>query len=194
MPKQSQRSLARSKTSSESCSFRIIFLLILLAAGAIGIFLCLAFLQSIQQQSTIVSSSSVAQKQNLRVELNNRKAETDIRQDALPVKASDAAIPATTHKETVVLHTSVGDIRIVLRPDLSAESVDYIRKMALLNDCHNCKLYRAEKPGILQGIIANRAKVPLVTVKGSCPPGFEHVENDCPEWDPQCACHGPVRC
>jgi hypothetical protein len=59
--------------------------------------------------------------------------------------------------------------------------------------CKNCKLYRVEKPGILQGIIANRDKVAVNQVKGSCPKGYETVANDCPEWDIHCGCHGPVR-
>lgn len=92
--------------------------------------------------------------------------------------------------ETLVLKTEIGDIRIVLRPDLSKESIDYIHAI-LQQGCRRCNLYRAEKPGILQGMITNK-EVPLPTVRGSCPPGSENVRNECPEWDKQCACHGPV--
>lgn len=100
-------------------------------------------------------------------------------------------------KETLVLSTDVGDIRIVLRPDLSQESVDYVKQLALVQGaCGRCSLYRAEKPGILQGILAAKPDtkaLPLSTVrKGACPPGYESVANECPEWDGHCGCHGPT--
>ena len=86
--------------------------------------------------------------------------------------------------------TNVGTIKIVLRPDFSQESVEYIHKI-VQQGCGRCNFYRAEQPGILQGVVAQKS-VPIPTVKGSCPAGYETVKNDCPEWDPHCACHGPV--
>jgi hypothetical protein len=99
---------------------------------------------------------------------------------------------AVTGTETLVLKTAEGDIKISLLPDLSKESVDYIRAMvADAGNCSPCNLYRAEKPGILQGVLTNK-DIPVPTVKGTCPRGSEGVSNDCPDWDKSCGCHGPV--
>jgi hypothetical protein len=81
-------------------------------------------------------------------------------------------------------------LRITLRPDLSQGSVDYIHEI-LKNGCERCKFYRAEKPGILQGIIANQ-HVAVATERGPCPMGLEGIVNECPAWDAQCGCHGPL--
>jgi cyclophilin family peptidyl-prolyl cis-trans isomerase len=98
-----------------------------------------------------------------------------------------------TTKEILVLTTSIGTIQIVLRPDLSSESVSYLRQMATTpNACTRCNLYRAEKPGILQGIIASPTISIDTIVKGKCPPGYENVSNECPPWDTECNCHGPI--
>ena len=94
-------------------------------------------------------------------------------------------------KETLVLYTKLGDIRITMRPDLSQGSVDYIHRL-IAAGCERCKLYRAEERGILQGIMAKKG-VSTNTEKGSCPPGAEREKvGDCPSWDKQCACHGPI--
>lgn len=95
-------------------------------------------------------------------------------------------------KQTLVLVTKVGDIRIVLRPDLSKESVEYINETAKTG-CKRCNLYRAEKPGVLiqgalEGETADSSKVP----RGECPVGYERIQNVCPEDDASCGCHGPV--
>jgi hypothetical protein len=95
-------------------------------------------------------------------------------------------------KNILLLMTTEGDIKIVLRHDLSAESINYIYAMLSDSDhCSPCNFYRAEKPGILQGVLSNK-KVPVPTVKGTCPVGSEDVPNDCPKWDKSCGCHGPV--
>jgi cyclophilin family peptidyl-prolyl cis-trans isomerase len=108
-------------------------------------------------------------------------------------KAKPQSEESTNKKEILVLTTKVGPIRIVLRPDLSPESVSYVRQMATTpNACGRCNIYRAEKPGILQGIIAS----PTISIesvrKGNCPAGYENVPNECPEWDTECNCHGPI--
>jgi hypothetical protein len=101
-------------------------------------------------------------------------------------------------KKILVLWTKHGNIRITLRPDLSQGSVDYIHKLVESygeeSRCMHCNLYRSEKPGILQGIMENKDVVPVNTVHGPCPSDgvSEHVANDCPEWDKNCGCHGPV--
>jgi len=94
-------------------------------------------------------------------------------------------------QETLVLHTKLGDIRIEFRPNYSPESVDYWREVVAQNACDRCNFYRAEKPGILQGIVKSH-KVSLPIKKGDCPPEFAQVPNQCPSHDPSCGCHGPV--
>jgi cyclophilin family peptidyl-prolyl cis-trans isomerase len=96
---------------------------------------------------------------------------------------------------TLVLTTKLGAIKIKLRPDLSAESCRYLHQLvALPEPCPDCKFYRAEKPGILQGIMANKPKLSTkdVVVRGPCPVGVESVVNKCPPWDKDCGCHGPI--
>jgi hypothetical protein len=96
----------------------------------------------------------------------------------------------TSPNESLLLKTAEGNIRIVLRPDLSPESVMYIHEMLQVK-CSPCNLYRSEAPGILQGILQNES-VEFASKRGECPPGFESVENTCPEWDLHCGCHGPI--
>jgi hypothetical protein len=96
-----------------------------------------------------------------------------------------------TAKEIFVLTTSQGVIKIVLRPDLSKESMDYINAVVESGHCDRCNLYRAEQPGILQGVIENKA-IHVPTAKGTCPVEARDVPNDCPGWDKGCGCHGPV--
>jgi hypothetical protein len=103
----------------------------------------------------------------------------------------------TSKKKFLVLTTKHGNIKITLRPDLSQGSVDYIHSLVESyggNDqrCMHCNFYRAEKPGILQGIMEHKGVVPTNEVRGSCPLGSEKVDNDCPKWDQHCGCHGPV--
>ena len=97
----------------------------------------------------------------------------------------------------LVLTTKHGNIKITLRPDLSQGSVDYIHTLVESyggngERCMHCNFYRAETPGILQGIMEHKGVVPTNEVRGSCPPGSEGVDNDCPTWDQHCGCHGPV--
>jgi cyclophilin family peptidyl-prolyl cis-trans isomerase len=94
--------------------------------------------------------------------------------------------------ETITLKTSEGDLRIKLRPDLSLESVQYIQKLLEdPNPCSHCEFYRAEKPGILQGVLETENVKPN-TVLGKCPEGLSGKKHECPEHDPNCGCHGPI--
>jgi len=88
------------------------------------------------------------------------------------------------------LSTSLGDIEIKFRPDLSEESVDYIRKVAK-EGCDRCAFYRSEPPGIFQGIIKSNS-FPIIKKKGNCPSDYQNKKQDCPEHDPNCGCHGPI--
>jgi hypothetical protein len=106
------------------------------------------------------------------------------------IRRANDAVPDAQH--ILTLSTATGPIQIVLRPDLSLSSVQYI--LNITSSCRPCNLYRAEKPGILQGILqsSNSAVDTSTITKGKCPPGDETVANDCPAWDAQCGCHGPV--
>jgi hypothetical protein len=167
----------------------------------IGSFLCLQVIQSLQEHNDkllSIKESEVSSSNKNSVLRNGDKSQRNDRPAISKHVAAqhnkrknDIQFDISADKETLILQTSIGDIRIVLRPDLSKESVEYIHQMSRV-DCHNCRFYRADKPGILQGILANREKVPINTVKGSCPQGYESIQNECPEWDAQCACHGPV--
>lgn len=99
------------------------------------------------------------------------------------------------HRNDVLILSlqNIGDIRVTMRPEWSKESVDYIKRLLEHGHCQRCNLYRAEKPGILQGVMtAEPGAVPLAEIKGSCPSGAERVHNECPPWDAACGCHGPV--
>jgi cyclophilin family peptidyl-prolyl cis-trans isomerase len=130
---------------------------------------------------------------------NGRRSKLRVTEDGATTASSSAAANnknkknAAPAEETLVLSTSVGDLRIVLRPDLSTESVEYVKQVVRDNKCSPCNLYRVEEPGIVQGILKN-PRIALPTVKGPCPAeqDAEDVPNDCPEWDKSCGCHGPV--
>ena len=118
---------------------------------------------------------------------NNRGKTKDI-----PIQGNSESSPLSSLPKSMTFKTSEGDIRIKLRPDLSLPSVQYIQK--LLNDpspCSNCRFYRAEKPGILQGILKKK-NVPPNTILGDCPEGLVGKKHDCPAHDPNCGCHGPI--
>jgi cyclophilin family peptidyl-prolyl cis-trans isomerase len=96
-----------------------------------------------------------------------------------------------TGSQTLLLTMpDLGQLKIVLRPEFSSESVQYVKDL-IAHGCKRCKFYRAEEPGILQGIMAHPS-TPIVVNKGTCPAGYSKVNNDCPAWDQNCDCHGPV--
>jgi len=59
--------------------------------------------------------------------------------------------------DTVAIHTSVGDIRLRLRPDWHAASVDSVRRLAspdlAAGACSSCEFYRVEFGFLLQGTL-----------------------------------------
>ena len=129
-------------------------------------------------------------KDNLQIAVDAAK-NIALLQDKVNHQPSEESI--NNKKEVLILTTKIGEIRIVLRSDLSPESVSYVRQMATTpNACGRCNIYRAEKPGILQGVIAS----PTISIenipRGNCPVGYEQVPNECPEWDNECNCHGPT--
>ncbi len=63
-----------------------------------------------------------------------------------------ATLPAVnTSINTIALSTSIGPVIIKLRPDWSADSVEYVRRVAMNDLCTpHCKFYRAERNKLLQ--------------------------------------------
>lgn len=129
---------------------------------------------------------------------NSKTKENNLRASSSSTKKKTK----NNNKEILVLVTKHGDIRIRLRPDLSEGSVDYIYKLVASygegQRCLHCNLYRSEQQGILQGIMENKKVVPVNTVLGTCPDDDESslsaskIKNNCPEWDQDCGCHGPI--
>ena len=147
---------------------------------------------------TLLKKVSTAKEQQLRLGLKEGQnvavphpKEVEKHEGAQLSDAVVAKQESTSNKETLVLTTKHGKIKIVLRPDLSAGSVDYIHRLVDSKVCRRCNFYRAEKPGILQGVVANK-DIGFNKELGPCPPGAESVKNDCPKWDENCGCHGPV--
>jgi hypothetical protein len=85
--------------------------------------------------------------------------------------------------EFLILETDLGNLRIRLRPDLSPQSVAYIQQVVHTDACHLCRFYRAEKPGIFQGIIKSET-VSVPTVHGDCPYPHDDTKKE--------VCHGPI--
>jgi hypothetical protein len=107
-------------------------------------------------------------------------------------------------EETLHLITAKGTVKIQLLPQLSPESVNYVKAMVNTQKCEKCAVYSALTPkgveresgvGVIQGMMANKHNesiVPLPTEKGPCPTGLETHQNKCPRHDPTCGCHGPI--
>jgi hypothetical protein len=185
MVQQEQRALRRQKRSASPCgSNRTCLLSLMLAPLAIII----VIVYSLQVYNEMVQ-------QEIKMLLTKETAA-----EVALVKEKSDNLRAQQHlqgMETLVLTTALGEVKIIMRPDLSEESVDYIHRLIRSGPCHRCNFYRADKPGILQGIMANinpdtGTGIAENGIKGTCPPGFENVKNDCPARDKQCGCHGPV--
>ena len=151
----------------------------LLGLAAIGFFL---FFMSVQSTSEALPQvkESVGESKTEGVAWTVKKSNIVVEEKA-PV----------VHEETLVLTTQHGNLRIVMRPDLSPSSVSYIRPLVQSGTCKRCNFYRAEKPGILQGIMDD-PEVKVTVNKGECPPEFVNSKQDCPAHDPNCGCHGPT--
>ena len=102
-------------------------------------------------------------------------------QQGITRKSDTSSLPSF-----ISLETPLGDILIQMRSDLSIESVEYIQR--LLKDrrpCEECRFYRAQDRGILQGIM-KKPGVKVNHVLGSCPPNVNTVRNG------KKKCHGPI--
>lgn len=99
------------------------------------------------------------------------------------------------HGDLILHLEGYGDVKIRLVADWSPESVGYVHDIAKnsgeFGGCDRCHFYRAEKPGILQGMIVSNS-LPKVDTKGDCPEEYADEKQNCPEHDPKCACHGPI--
>jgi hypothetical protein len=189
-------SLSRTRTAKSSSSsflniFFILFVVILLVV-VVSVYMFYFLFLAQHQEAIAIDSKSIPRLQHVSRQQKNLRNNNNIIIDPHQKAVVFDSAPSIPKKETLVLTIAdVGVIRIVLRPDLSQESVDYIRA-TVQTGCKRCSLYRAEKPGILQGIVA-AADDSHVTKKGSCPAGDESsTKNDCPAWDQNCACHGPI--
>eukprot|EP00542_Grammatophora_oceanica_P011415 CAMPEP_0194037858 /NCGR_PEP_ID=MMETSP0009_2-20130614/10187_1 /TAXON_ID=210454 /ORGANISM="Grammatophora oceanica, Strain CCMP 410" /LENGTH=254 /DNA_ID=CAMNT_0038680191 /DNA_START=112 /DNA_END=876 /DNA_ORIENTATION=- len=94
------------------------------------------------------------------------------------------------HGTMVLIIPEHGEIKIGLKPELSQESVQYIEDL-VSSGCADCKFYRAEAEGILQGILKSTYAKTSVK-KGDCPVEFQGKQQNCPAHDPNCGCHGPT--
>jgi cyclophilin family peptidyl-prolyl cis-trans isomerase len=144
--------------------------------GVVGSIVAAFLVHSLRQQSNPSSITSAATQQQQQ-----------------QVKTANSALKKTqdNKEETLVLSTLHGNIRMVMRPDLSAESVEYIRELVHKGTCDVCNFYRAEKDFLLQGVMKNEKSQVKVT-KGQCPPGYEAKTDDCPPDQFACGCHGPT--
>jgi cyclophilin family peptidyl-prolyl cis-trans isomerase len=191
-PKQVKRDLkAPLSKSRRSGSQTVVFVLGVLGLAAVGGFL---FIMSLQSANNDVQADKGIAKSEKKEEIvwktKNVEKISNIKKTSFEVE--DTATISKVDEETVVISTKHGKLKIVLRPDLSKESVEYIRQIVNENKCKRCNLYRAEKPGILQGIIDGGLDMDAKVTKGKCPPGFESKKQECPAHDPQCGCHGPI--
>ena len=114
-----------------------------------------------------------------------------------PELSTEDRASADTDKESdiVVLSTKLGEINIQLRPDLSKESSEYVKGVAL-QGCSDCQFYRISKGLLFQGKMENE-DVKVTEKYGDCPPGAaEKARENCSEdelVDGECGeCHGPA--
>lgn len=184
-----------SKTSGILSSVGRLGLLVL--GGALVLVALLLRQDSATLDTTSGSSSATASTVRGAVDASTRSSSVN---NSAADGAKTGSTTTTTTADYITLQTPHGSIRIILRPDLSPESVDYVRSLIESKTCddQSCRLYRAEKPGILQGILKSGADAdPLVAVQpnkvfGQCPEKYRDVKQDCPSHDPNCGCHGPI--
>jgi len=151
-------------------------------------------------EAVLNKSNRLLKSQIIDDDANTHRDEKEIhgvkRLDEKQMKA-EASKSDQLREKFLILTTEHGNIKITLRPDISQGSVNYIYELVKSyggngKRCMHCSFYRSEEHGILQGIMEHRDVVPVNTVRGLCPPGAEEVSNECPDWDKQCGCHGPV--
>lgn len=169
-----------------------IVLCAIVISGSILVFLVFQMRASVQDSNErhskqAVSSSSLSAKDTARAMMRHSQAVPEI-------KPPPGTVPKSAYGGTLVIKTEIGNIRVVLRPDLSESSCKYIHQVVKLGFCNPCNIYRADKPGILQGVMKTspEAMTAYKPSLGECPKELVGSEQDCPPWDPKCACHGPT--
>mmetsp|Transcript_24426 Transcript_24426/g.48648 ORF Transcript_24426/g.48648 Transcript_24426/m.48648 type:complete len:266 (-) Transcript_24426:426-1223(-) len=120
---------------------------------------------------------------------NSVQKENNLRKPPERTK-KDKPQEAISKEKNLIVKTHHGNFKIVLRPDLSPESVQYVVEAASF-PCNRCNFYRAESGLLLQGVMAVEA-VKKNTVLGKCPDRDHFVSGECPKHDPDCGCHGPI--
>ena len=92
----------------------------------------------------------------------------------------------------VTLKTIQGNIVIQLKPNQALDSVLYIKELLKENKkkpCQNCRFYRAEPRGILQGILRND-NIPPNRKLGTCP--IDIPKSTWNNNNKKAKCHGPI--
>ena len=197
-PTQAKRHLSTPLSRSQRSATRAVSVLLLGMLGILtfGGFLVSKIVRPTTMDSKVVDEPMMDYKD---ASLQSRKSLEISKEDKATLLMEDKNRNSNKNDNringTLLLTTEYGTIRIGLRPDLSPESVEYIRELVKSGTCPNCNLYRAEKPGILQGVMAfaPEASSARQVTKGRCPPEYENVKPvECPKHDPNCGCHGPT--
>jgi hypothetical protein len=171
---------SRTKKTQKSTSFLILLLIVTFGITALTLF--------------YLTVSSTMSKSDIQLphfgEISKLHTVQDSNHDA-DISQNQQLLDVNDHRDKLILTTSLGKIVITLSPELSAESVSYIRHV-VTNGCERCAFYRAEKPGIFQGIMKSKSSMEDAITKGLCPPEYQDSQQECPPHDPNCACHGPI--
>uniref|UniRef100_A0A7S1FX07 PPIase cyclophilin-type domain-containing protein n=1 Tax=Corethron hystrix TaxID=216773 RepID=A0A7S1FX07_9STRA len=192
--KQIARSLAPASDRSEKVTYsscnRLILILLAFLLGTIGVLAVLWKTKSSPSHFDPANIAATATEGNIKKidpieKYNLRKADIV------------TAAPKEPKEGHLIIKTMHGDIAIVLLPELSAESVRYVRDM--VSDlrqkgkvtCDRCTFHRAEKDLLLQGVLTTD-DLPKNDVFGPCPDPHFTPSSNCPPHDPECGCHGPV--
>jgi len=189
-PTQARRDLKTplSRTQHSSSTKFVLMALGALAILATGGFLFTMSLRAASDPSPPNIAVRSEKKNEVLLNANKKKPNEEESKAELKVEEKNDV----ADEDTLIISTKHGDVKIVMRPDLSAESVAYVHALVDSGKCKRCNLYRAEKPGILQGIMQDPTVSYEEITKGKCPPEYQDEKQDCPAHDPQCACHGPI--
>ena len=91
----------------------------------------------------------------------------------------------------LILTTSYGTIKIKFLPNLSESSYQHIEEIVATGKCDRCVFHRSEKHLLLQGTMKSNG-VRIRPKLGDCPSEYQNKKQNCPEYDKDCACHGPT--
>jgi hypothetical protein len=142
--------LSRSKksTTTKSSSFLILLMIVTLGITALTLFYVTVSTATNTHDIQLPHFGEGSKQHNINNYVNNDNHDNN-------------DPPQHNHEKAARLHltTWLGKIIITLTPEFSAESISYIRNVVdVTNGCEQCAFYRAEKPGILQGIMKKKKK------------------------------------